>query len=197
MISDRWAHEPKIDGFYNPYTEGMSELEELRYCVRGYFRLRDQYQHDRDRILARFSKIRAMVYAGAEDLERWNRGEIDLLLAHPAATAFGLNMQQGGHTVVWFGTGWNLELYQQANARLHRQGQRQPVRVFNLIADDTVDERMAAAIKSKAGSQGALLKRLAATVMNETEKRKVIIPIASVRCVCGTRTASDTSTTTP
>lgn len=74
--------------------------------------------------------------------------------------AFGLNMQQGGHYIVWFGTGWNLELYQQANARLHRQGQKYPVQVYKLICANTVDERADAALGNKKGVQQSLLDSL-------------------------------------
>ena len=90
----------------------------------------------------------------------WNNHKIDVLLAHPMSTAYGLNMQQGGHYIVWFGTGWNLELYQQANARLHRQGQRYPVQVYKLICAETVDERMDLALGSKKGVQQSLLDSL-------------------------------------
>lgn len=116
-----------------------------------------QFRHDAQRICRHFSELRPRVYSGAEDLADWNAGRIRLLLAHPASTAFGLNMQAGGHRIVWFATGWNLELYQQANARLHRQGQTRPVTVQRLIAQGTVDERMAAALAGKGYSQSQLL----------------------------------------
>ena len=114
------------------------------------------YKHDLDRIQARYGgKMEVRKYEGAGDLADWNAGKIDLLLAHPASTAYGLNMQRGGHTAVWFSTGWNLELYDQANARLHRQGQEKPVTVVNLVARGTVDERMAARGTDIAGRGGA------------------------------------------
>lgn len=116
-----------------------------------------QYRHDVPRIMDALKDYRVEVYDGPETLDRWNAGEIDALLAHPASTAYGLNMQQGGHYIVWFGTGWNLELYQQANARLHRQGQTRPVFVYRLITADTVDERALSAIENKRGMQQALL----------------------------------------
>ena len=118
------------------------------------------YKHDVARILKALGKLRVSVYENEKQLEAWNRGELDVLLAHPASTAYGLNMQYGGHTIVWFGTGWNLELYQQANARLHRQGQDHPVIVHRLIISGTVDERMARALESKKGVQQALLDSL-------------------------------------
>lgn len=119
-----------------------------------------QYKHDVPRITAKLKGYRVRTYEGEADLLAWNAGEIDVLLAHPASTAYGLNMQQGGHYIVWFGTGWNLEHYQQANARLHRQGQRYPVTVYKLICRGTVDERAAAAIESKKGVQQGLLDSL-------------------------------------
>lgn len=119
-----------------------------------------QYRHDIERITAALKGHRVEVYRSAAQLRAWNAGEIDVLLAHPASTAYGLNMQQGGHYIAWFGTGYNLELYQQANARLHRQGQRCPVTVYRLIACGTVDERAAAALDSKRTAQQALMDNL-------------------------------------
>jgi len=119
-----------------------------------------QYKHDVSRIMKKLKGCKVEAYEGEAQLRDWNAGKIDVLLAHPASTAFGLNMQQGGHYIVWFGTGWNLELYQQANARLHRQGQQYPVQVYRLICSGTVDERAAAALESKKGVQQGLLDSL-------------------------------------
>src|SRR5574344_1023122 len=119
-----------------------------------------QYKHDIPRITERLKGYKVRTYEGEADLIDWNAGKIDVLLAHPASTAYGLNMQQGGHYIVWFGTGWNLEHYQQANARLHRQGQQHPVTVYQLICTGTVDERAAAALEGKKGVQQGLLDSL-------------------------------------
>lgn len=119
-----------------------------------------QYKHDVTRIAAKLKGYRVRAYQGEKDLNEWNAGQIDVLLAHPVSTAYGLNMQQGGHYIVWFGTGWNLEHYQQANARLHRQGQQHPVTVYQLICTGTVDERAAAALEGKKGVQQGLLDSL-------------------------------------
>ena len=116
-----------------------------------------QYKHDVTRITAKLKGYRVRAYQGEKDLNDWNAGQIDVLLAHPASTAYGLNMQQGGHYIVWFGTGWNLEHYQQANARLHRQGQQHPVQVYKLICAGTVDEKASAALEGKKGVQQSLL----------------------------------------
>ena len=119
-----------------------------------------QYKHDVTRIAAKLKGYRVRAYQGEKDLNDWNAGQIDVLLAHPASTAYGLNMQQGGHYIVWFGTGWNLEHYQQANARLHRQGQQHPVQVYKLICAGTVDEKASAALEGKKGVQQSLLDSL-------------------------------------
>lgn len=120
-----------------------------------------QFKHDAARIIENLGKSSSVrMYTGAKDLDDWNAGRIDVLLAHPASTAYGLNMQQGGHYIVWFGTGWNLEYYQQANARLHRQGQRYPVTVYKLICSGTVDERANAALEGKKSVQQGLLDSL-------------------------------------
>lgn len=119
-----------------------------------------QYKHDVTRIAAKLNGYRVRAYQGEKDLNDWNAGQIDVLLAHPASTAYGLNMQQGGHYIVWFGTGWNLEHYQQANARLHRQGQQHPVQVYKLICAGTVDEKASAALEGKKGVQQSLLDSL-------------------------------------
>lgn len=119
-----------------------------------------QYKHDIARIKNRLKGLRVVTYESEGDLKQWNAGNIDVLLAHPASTAFGLNMQEGGHYIVWFGTGWNLELYQQANARLYRQGQKYPVTVYQLICANTVDERASAALEGKKGVQQSLLDSL-------------------------------------
>ena len=119
-----------------------------------------QYKHDVDSIVRKLKEYAVRVYKDESDLKEWNEGHIDVLLAHPASTAFGLNMQRGGHYIVWYGTGWNLELFQQANARLHRQGQQYPVQVYKLVCANTVDERADAALDNKKGVQQSLLDSL-------------------------------------
>ena len=113
---------------------------------------------DRDAILARFPEARGLDHE--QDITDWNNGEIPLLLAHPASVGYGLNLQGGGHTVVWYGLTWSLELYQQANARLHRQGQTKPVVVHHLIADGTIDEQVLDALRKKDTTQRALFQVL-------------------------------------
>ena len=118
-----------------------------------------QYQSEKDRILKMLPD--AVTFTGEPELlESWNAGKIRLMLAHPASVAYGLNMQAGGHIIVWYTPTWNLELYMQANARLHRQGQTKPVVIYHLIASGTIDERVMQALNCKNGSQAALLKHI-------------------------------------
>ena len=132
------------------------------------------FQHDRDRILEAFakSKLRVRVYSNPDDADAWNAGQVDILLAHPASCAYGLNRQRGGHHVCWFGLNWSLELYQQANARLHRQGQDKPVFVHHLVVQDGMDQEVMAALESKAGTQEGLMQALKARI-DKVKREKV------------------------
>ena len=104
----------------------------------------------------------AVELGGSDDVERWNRGEIGLMIAHPDSAGHGLNLQGGGSTMVWFGLTWSLEKYQQANARLYRQGQTQTVVIHHLIAEGTVDERVLKVLEGKATLQDALMEAVKA-----------------------------------
>lgn len=112
------------------------------------------YQHDLDRIKKRTG---AVALDTAEDMQRWNKGEIPVAIIHPASAGHGLNLQAGGSTLVWFGLTWSLELYQQTNARLWRQGQKETVVIHHLIAKDTLDEKVMAALEKKDCGQSALV----------------------------------------
>lgn len=116
------------------------------------------FRHDIGTIRRWLPEAKELKTAG--DIAAWNRGEIKVLLAHPASVGFGLNLQEGGHIVVWYGLTWSLELYQQANARLHRQGQARPVIIHHLIAEGTVDEQVMKALERKDTSQAALMAAL-------------------------------------
>jgi SNF2 family DNA or RNA helicase len=120
------------------------------------------YQHDLARIQAQFKQARKL--ETSNDIEKWNNGEMEMLLAHPASAGHGLNLQTGGHIIVWFGLTWSLELYQQANARLDRQGQQHSVIVHHLVTEDTMDERVMKALKHKAIGQDALLEAVKARI---------------------------------
>lgn len=120
-----------------------------------------QYRHEMPRLQETLKEWKPEFFSGEpEILKRWNEGKIKVLLAHPASVSYGLNMQQGGHIIVWYSLTWSLEQYQQANARLHRQGQQAPVRIYRLIATGTVDEIVSAALSGKADLQEALLQDL-------------------------------------
>lgn len=119
------------------------------------------FRHDLERIKARFGK-RAVKLETSKDIESWNRGEIEIMLAHPASAGHGLNLQAGGSIIIWFGLTWSLELYQQANARLYRQGQREAVIIHHLIAKGTVDEDVIRSLINKKDVQEDLLKALKA-----------------------------------
>jgi SNF2 family DNA or RNA helicase len=98
--------------------------------------------------------------ADPETIEAWNRGEIKVLLAHPASAGHGLNLQDGGSFIIWYGLTWSLELYQQFNGRLDRQGQTKPVRVMHIVAKDTMDTKVLDAIAAKATTQKDLINYL-------------------------------------
>jgi SNF2 family DNA or RNA helicase len=117
------------------------------------------YRHDLERIQARVPNARAMQ---AGDVDRWNRREIPVLLAHPQSAGHGLNLQAGGHIIVWFGLPWSLEQYQQANARLDRQGQTETVVVHHLVTEETIDGRVLDVLQGKAAGQEALLEAVKA-----------------------------------
>ena len=119
------------------------------------------YQHELARITEELKEYDPVTFTGEpEILEAWNRGEIRVLVCHPASVAYGLNMQSGGHIIVWYTTTWNLELYQQANARLYRQGQGRPVMLYHLTALGTVDERVMDALSGKTTIQDYLMNRI-------------------------------------
>ena len=117
------------------------------------------FQHDRERIAVRLRKLHIpfSLLDTSESIDRWNRGELPVALIHPASAGHGLNLQAGGSTLVWFGLTWSLELYQQANARLWRQGQKDTVVIHHIITTDTIDERIMSALSKKEKTQSALI----------------------------------------
>ncbi|HAT1138376.1 TPA: DEAD/DEAH box helicase [Corynebacterium striatum] len=120
------------------------------------------FKHDRERITERFPGAREL--KTSTDIKAWNAREIPLALIHPASAGHGLNLQQGGNLLVWFSLTWSLELYQQTNARLYRQGQDQPVTITHLAADHTLDEAVLAALDNKDMTQAALINAVADTL---------------------------------
>lgn len=132
------------------------------------------FQHDKTRILKALEKtklrIRELKKSGDED--DWNAGKIDILLAHPASAAYGLNLQQGGNHVIWFGLTWNYELYTQANKRLHRQGQTEKVIIHHLVSTGTRDEDVMQALEKKDDVQNWVMESLKARIKAIKEGRK-------------------------
>ena len=113
------------------------------------------FKHDLERIRARFT-VREI--KSAQDIADWNQGKIPVAVIHPASAGHGLNLQSGGSNLIWFGLTWSLELYQQTNARLWRQGQKaQTVVIHHIITKDTIDERIMSALRRKDKTQSALI----------------------------------------
>ena len=138
------VHDAKLDALGEILDQGEPVL-----CFTSYV-------HDQERIRARFPQAR--VFDGEASLKAWQRGQIELLLMHPASGGHGVDgLQVGGNVAVWFGLPFSLDLYEQANARLHRSGQRQAVVVHHLVAQGTIDEKIMAVLASKGDLQEALL----------------------------------------
>lgn len=167
------------------YSEG-GEAVELHTCkIEAFLEVLEQlhgehalvfywFKHERDRLLEALSGSgrRVRVYQGSEDEEAWNRGKVDVLLAHPASCAYGLNLQAGGHHEIWFGyPNWTLELYQQANARLYRQGQRYPVLAHLLVVQGGMDEDVVAALHDKGDTQEHLMQALKARIQKARDTK--------------------------
>ena len=122
------------------------------------------FRHDFGRLMTYFRKHNPRTLKSQQDIKDWNEGKIGMLLAQPASMGHGLNLQAGGHIIVWYGLNWSLELYQQANARLYRQGQKNGVIIHRLIAKGTVDEEVAKRLEKKDSAQEDLLEALKARV---------------------------------
>jgi len=142
-------HDAKLEALADLIEQNPNENILLAY----------NYKTDLVRLQKRFPQARVLD-KNPDTVRAWNDGEIELLLAHPASAGHGLNLQRGGSLIIWFGLNWSLELYQQFNARLHRQGQDKPVRVVHLIADDCIDERVMGVLSDKTAMQSALLQAL-------------------------------------
>ena len=140
----------------------LDELEDLIEAANGKpVLVAYWFKHDRNRILERFP---AEQLDSDESIRRWNGGKIPVALIHPASAGHGLNLQAGGSTLVWFSLTWSLELYQQTNARIWRQGQKETVVIHHIIAKATIDEDVMAALAKKDTGQAALLQAVKARV---------------------------------
>ena len=144
----------QVQGYHEAKLDALESVIEESESVLVFY----NFKHDLSRIKRRFPTAREI--KGPEDIEAWNAGRIRILLAHPASAGHGLNLQYGGHVICWYGLTWSLELYQQANARLHRQGQDKPVIVHHLVAKGTIDELVLKALKDKKQVQDYILEKL-------------------------------------
>lgn len=146
--------------------EALSELLESLYDRGKQALVFYQFQHDMERITTMLEKTdyQWRVLKVQQDIDAWNAGECDVLLAHPASSGYGLNLQDGGNHIVWFGLTWNYEQYTQANARLHRQGQTEKVIVHQLVTEDTRDDDVLEALARKEDVQEWVLNSLKARI---------------------------------
>ncbi|GHU94420.1 DEAD/DEAH box helicase [Clostridia bacterium] len=162
------VHDAKLDA----YMELLEQLDgESVMTFYG-------FKHDLDRLLERLNKtkLRVRVYAGPQDEDDWNAGKIDVLLAHPASCAYGLNLQAGGRHVVWFGLNWSFELNDQGKCRLRRQGNEyDKVFIHYLVVQGCVDEDVMAAIRDRADTHEAVMRALKARVKKVHEREGVTL----------------------
>ena len=156
------VHKCKIEAFME-LVEGLNGKPALVFY---------NFQHDKERIKQALSKtsLRVKELKTPQDETDWNDRKIDILLAHPASAAYGLNLQRGGNHVIWFGLNWSLELYQQANKRLHRQGQTEKVIIHHLTVNGGVDEDVVAALANKTSTQEQLMVALKARIERAKEE---------------------------
>ena len=147
----RWqeVHKAKIDALSEIVEDNAGENILVAY----------NFKSDLERLKAKFPDA-VVLDSNPDTVKQWNDGKISMLLAHPASAGHGLNLQRGGALAVWFGLNWSLELYQQFNARLHRQGQTRPVRIVHLVADGCLDERVMRVLNDKDATQTALINAL-------------------------------------
>lgn len=151
--------------WHEVHNEKIEALEELLEAANGKpVLVFYSYKHDVERIFKHLKKYKPEKLEGSDHIAKWNRGEVPFLLAHPASAGHGLNLQAGGNIIAWFGLPWSLELYQQANARLDRQGQTEVVIIHKLVATGTMDEDVLKALDSKCVTQEFLMTALKAKI---------------------------------
>ncbi|EJP6625616.1 DEAD/DEAH box helicase [Staphylococcus pseudintermedius] len=150
--SVRHLHDRKLDKLEEIIEESQDQPLLVFY----------NFKHDKERIMERFDEVVTLDDKGYKD--KWNAGKVKILLAHPASAGHGLNLQQGGHIIVWFGLTWSLELYQQANARLYRQGQQHTTIIHHIMTDNTIEQRVYKALQNKELTQDELMKAIKARI---------------------------------
>ena len=140
------------------HDEKVEKLKELVEAANGQpVLVAYSFKHDFDKIMDALKEYRPVKLEKPEQIADWNAGKINVLVTHPASAGHGLNLQKGGHIMIWYGLTWALELYQQFNARLYRQGQKKPVSIHHIIATDTVDEKIIKSLDGKDTTQRSLM----------------------------------------
>lgn len=140
------------------HDEKIEKLKELVEAANGQpVLIAYSFKHDLDKIMDALKEYKPVKLEKPEQIADWNAGKINVLVTHPASAGHGLNLQKGGHIVIWYGLTWALELYQQFNARLYRQGQKKPVSIHHIIATDTVDEKIIKSLDGKDTTQRSLM----------------------------------------
>nr|DAV49784.1 MAG TPA: Helicase of the snf2 rad54 family [Caudoviricetes sp.] len=140
------------------HDEKIEKLKELVEAANGQpVLIAYTFKHDLDNIMDALKEYKPVKLEKPEQIADWNAGKINVLVTHPASAGHGLNLQKGGHIMIWYGLTWALELYQQFNARLYRQGQKKPVSIHHIIATDTVDEKIIKSLDGKDTTQRSLM----------------------------------------
>ena len=155
----RKIHDRKLDAL-----EDLIEAANEKPVLVAYW-----YKHDRQRLIDRFH---AVPIDKAEDIEKWNRGEIPVAIIHPASAGHGLNLQSGGSHLIWFGLTWSLELYQQCCARIYRQGQEHTVTIQHIVTKGTIDEDVIRSLKAKDCTQEAIMAAVRVRIGGSVESRE-------------------------
>lgn len=147
------------------HTQKLEAAEEVVEAANGKpVLIAYTYKHELERLLLKLKKYNPVKITTEQDIIDWNNGKIEVMLMHPASGGHGLNLQQGGHIALWYSCNWSLELYQQFNARLARQGQKSIVTINRLIAKGTEDESVIKALDGKASTQNALMEAVKAKI---------------------------------
>ena len=143
------------------HDEKLDKLEELVEAANGEpVLIAYSYKHDLERIMQKLKAYKPVKLEKPEHIADWNAGRIPVLVTHPASAGHGLNLQKGGHNIVWFGNTWSLELYQQFNARLYRQGQGKPVTIHHIVTRGTIDEKIIKSLDGKRETQDGLMQSI-------------------------------------
>lgn len=163
--------------WHEVHGEKLDRLEEIIEDAAGHpVLVFYTFQHDLARIQKRLDKMGVAwkLLKSDKEVQSWNKGEIPVMLAHPASAGHGLNLQGGGNIVIWYGLNWSLELYDQGKKRVHRQGQKKPVIMHHLLIADTMDMEVWRVLNSKAANQESLMQAVKAKIISIQRKLKKI-----------------------